>query len=600
MRGPIPLSVLLVLIACCCASFTEANKHGGCSCGSLGLGKNPCNCGEFVVKAAKTTKPLLYASPEAIKEAAIGRTSERIISQYPACGCGSGPSTTVVEPIEVPAPINVVEPIEVPLPETPCTDTSANDKLTIPYEPRHLPVIDRNPKIVPNFKPIGDLCAPLQIQEGVTPYPNSITGEVVSKVTPAYPGKPRCICEKNRGSLVNCLDLLKGVTGNSEVLAESSNLATAVGGYGGSNFAAAAIGGQGSSNFAAAIGGQGSSNFAEAIGGYGSSNLAEAVGGYGSSNFAEAIGGYGSSNIANAIGGFGSSNIAGAIGGAGSTNIASAIGISPVGDFTHPRPIPTDYPEFPSDSSPSRPIFGGSNTFGDCDQDEVVYPQQVPIDPVSLSLAYKHVVAPIVNHYQRGRYVPEDRLAFGHRTIPTEFRAYKKVNDIPEERLVTSDKPVVELKAPSLYSLPAADIEDTENLAELEAYEREREEIESEIGSARPTSLLTYGDLGFAPVQAGPPNPAVWLPVARTSVSAPLINSGCPEGGCGPLGPPVPGYVPGNVFVREQQEFYGPEEAPVVPGIDLPSPRISNGEDLAKSTTGIIGKLRSSCRTGLL
>lgn len=37
------------------------------------LGVNACKCGEIVVKAAKVQKPLLYASPEAINEAAAAR-----------------------------------------------------------------------------------------------------------------------------------------------------------------------------------------------------------------------------------------------------------------------------------------------------------------------------------------------------------------------------------------------------------------------------------------------------------------------------------------------------------------------------------------------
>jgi len=37
------------------------------------LGINACKCGEIVVKAAKVQKPLFYASPEAINEAAVAR-----------------------------------------------------------------------------------------------------------------------------------------------------------------------------------------------------------------------------------------------------------------------------------------------------------------------------------------------------------------------------------------------------------------------------------------------------------------------------------------------------------------------------------------------
>lgn len=37
------------------------------------LGVNACKCGEIVVKAAKVQKPLLFASPEAINEAAAAR-----------------------------------------------------------------------------------------------------------------------------------------------------------------------------------------------------------------------------------------------------------------------------------------------------------------------------------------------------------------------------------------------------------------------------------------------------------------------------------------------------------------------------------------------
>lgn len=90
--------------------------------------------------------------------------------------------------------------------------------------------------------------------------------------------------------------------------------------------------------------------------------------------------------------------------------------------------------------------------------------------------------------------MPEDKLAFGHRTVPTEPSPGKKVPDVPEEKLQTLEKPVVELKpVPSVpLTVGAYDEHEEAKLAALEAIERERINQE-EIAEQQRRNFITYG-----------------------------------------------------------------------------------------------------------
>lgn len=120
------------------------------------------------------------------------------------------------------------------------------------------------------------------------------------------------------------------------------------------------------------------------------------------------------------------------------------------------------------------------------------YPR-LPADPVSVTLAYKNLF-PRTVYYNRRAFVPEDKLAFGHRTVPTESTLGKKVPDVPEEKLQVLDKPVVELRQvpPSPVTVGVYDEHEEAKLAELEAIERERINQE-EIAERQRENLITYG-----------------------------------------------------------------------------------------------------------
>lgn len=123
------------------------------------------------------------------------------------------------------------------------------------------------------------------------------------------------------------------------------------------------------------------------------------------------------------------------------------------------------------------------------------YPR-LPADPVSLSLAYKNLFPRTLSYNKKSRFVPEDKLAFGHRTVPIETAPTKRVPDIPEEKLQVLDKPVVELH-PVSSSISVTDgyyqdEKEEAKLAELEALERERINRE-EIIEQTQGNFITYG-----------------------------------------------------------------------------------------------------------
>lgn len=115
----------------------------------------------------------------------------------------------------------------------------------------------------------------------------------------------------------------------------------------------------------------------------------------------------------------------------------------------------------------------------------------IPADAVSLTLAYKNLRAPNVIYRQGKQFVPEDKLSFGHRTIPVDVKSESQIPDIAEEKLVTVNKPIVELKiAPQkTVVIGTYDEQEEAKLAELEAIERES--ITQEETSDQ-ESLITY------------------------------------------------------------------------------------------------------------
>lgn len=130
--------------------------------------------------------------------------------------------------------------------------------------------------------------------------------------------------------------------------------------------------------------------------------------------------------------------------------------------------------------------------FSDERQVDYSYPE-VPADAVSLTLAYKNLRAPNVIYRQGKQFVPEDKLSFGHRTVPNDANSVRKIVDIPEERLVTVEKPVVELKVapPRTVVIGSYDEREEAKLAELEAIEREsitQEEAVDQVAEG----LVTY------------------------------------------------------------------------------------------------------------
>ncbi|XP_076176408.1 uncharacterized protein LOC143151294 [Ptiloglossa arizonensis] len=205
----------------------------------------------------------------------------------------------------------------------------------------------------------------------------------------------------------------------------------------------------------------------------------------------------------------------------------------------------------------------------DTDETRIDYPySETPADAVSLTLAYKNLRAPNVIYRQGKQFVPEDKLSFGHRTVPNDaINQNKKVPDIPEEKLVTVEKPIVELKLapPRTVVIGSYDEREEAKLAELEAIERESITQEETVDHMA-ESLLTYKDLGYAPVG---------ISYSRSSKNDEIINgeiNDSAEVPCGPLGPPIPDYIPGSVIVQQQVagDYFGnPRIGDITETIDI-------------------------------
>lgn len=118
---------------------------------------------------------------------------------------------------------------------------------------------------------------------------------------------------------------------------------------------------------------------------------------------------------------------------------------------------------------------------------------QLPADPISLTLAYKNLVAPQIYYSKGNKLVSEGSISFGHKTLPIEPKKEKKLIDIPEEKLVIVDRPIVELKhTPASSLMIGENDEEEDNLAEIEAMERENLEQREQINRVR-TNFLSYG-----------------------------------------------------------------------------------------------------------
>lgn len=109
----------------------------------------------------------------------------------------------------------------------------------------------------------------------------------------------------------------------------------------------------------------------------------------------------------------------------------------------------------------------------------------MPADPVSLSLAFKMAQKTI------NRPVSEGSLNFGARSTPIDGSVKKIASNIPEEKLFTIEKPLVELKfAPQ--SVATENYDDL--IAEQEALEQKRLELEAQAEErSQIQGFISYG-----------------------------------------------------------------------------------------------------------
>ncbi|XP_012215838.2 uncharacterized protein [Linepithema humile] len=581
MKSFLILEILLLAIAA--TSIVQARKAEH-TCGSLGSGVNACKCGEVVVKAAKVQKPLLYASPEAINEAAKARAGLSRYNVYQGCGAGkssssssssntgyksisssSSSSASAISSIGIQGGLSSGSSrLQSPLYSVSGRQTVSDSGCGCGKKSGSLAVhdllsSDTHGAVVPNFPPIGDLC-----------YPNSPSSsyQMTTKVTPAYPGKIKC---SPAIPYEVCIQILNGQI-DAEGL-RKLNLATANG--------ASFTGGHGLLSSASASGA--SSNF-------GVSNVGSTV--FGRSDSSSNLGRYTSN-----VGGFAAYGkpYAGSYAG---TRTGLDFGINGLNGYkTYGNSFGTTSSSLDAfQNSAASQRYGCESADLELAQD-YSYPR-LPADPVSLSLAYKNLF-PRTVLYNKRSFVPEDKLAFGHRTVPIESAPSKRVPDVPEEKLQILDKPVVELQ-PVLstpISLGCYDDEKEEaKLAELEAIERERINRQ-EIVEQTQGNFITYGDLGYAPINTSPGKYRT-LPVVQPTVNV----VGAEEDGvsCGPVGPPVPGYVPGGIMI--DQEIVVPEGGEIDDDIQRDTEQVhflggaSDEDDIDDSTSGIFARLKSTAR----
>lgn len=121
-------------------------------------------------------------------------------------------------------------------------------------------------------------------------------------------------------------------------------------------------------------------------------------------------------------------------------------------------------------------------------------PQQplAPADAVSLTLAYGL-------QQQAARSVPEERLQFGFRQIPKDSPIQKQTVDIPEERLFTVDRQIVELK-PNVRSYGCGAGSQLEEEAAEDLLQIQQDELEANDQSLSGNqAYLSYRDIGYVP-----------------------------------------------------------------------------------------------------
>nr|XP_033341994.1 uncharacterized protein LOC117229550 [Megalopta genalis] len=530
MRSSALFSAFILTIVC---SLLVQELQATCKCGNLGSGTNPCTCSDTVVKAAKLPKPIFFASPEEINDAAAARNSIFNTNNANTNAYISDNSDTIV--------ISNSDSDSDVISNSDSSETISNNDSnseTITISNNNSPVVtitdnqqisetlelddssDSNINIVPSFTPIGDLCYPLPI--------DSRSGKLIEKtrVIPAYPGKIICNTCNPAAPYEICINTLNGETTTRMLSGPTSDPNSAL-------LVTPSTGTLDKLGFR--LGSRGNMN--TGIFGGPSSVLSTGRGGSASGAF----GGFGA--LKSRL--FGHKNL-GLLGRSQSRTFGQNFQSSPR-VYNNVLPPLLNIPQTPRTAV----ISSSSSSF--CEDDETTdygltdytYPQ-IPADAVSLTLAYKNLRAPNVIYRQGKQFVPEDKLSFGHRTVPNEENNEKKIPDIPEEKLVTVDKPVVELKIapPRTVVIGSYDEREEAKLAELEAIERESI-TQEEVLDQGAEGLLTYRDLGYAPVGSFYANSRSYSGIINGESDDSM------EEPCGSLGPPVPGYIPGSVIVQQ-------------------------------------------------
>ncbi|XP_046739145.1 uncharacterized protein LOC124407235 [Diprion similis] len=226
------------------------------------------------------------------------------------------------------------------------------------------------------------------------------------------------------------------------------------------------------------------------------------------------------------------------------------------------------------------------------EQENIYNAQSVPVapaDPVSLSLAYGLAK-------QASQTVQESRLAFGPTSIPIDGSIRKTVLNIPEEKLLTVDKPIVELK---LASKPGISDPYAEVLAQQAALEERRLELEAQAQQSDPrSSFISYSDLGYGPVSSSGINFVSTVNNAADPASADPASADPDDMACGPMGPPLPQYRSGNVIIQSKSnqdpadDYYTDASYEQDPDVDASY----SAEDQASCNGGFLARLRASAR----
>ncbi|XP_072755735.1 uncharacterized protein [Anoplolepis gracilipes] len=550
MRSSVILGVTLLLTIAATSIVQARTIKSEFTYGNLGSGTNACKSENIVVKAVKVQKPLVYASPQAINEAAIARSNSK--SKYTSSSSSSCSSSSVGFLGKlIGGSYSSFKPVS--------GGSSSNSgcgcgKKSEPLEVRDLLFTDPNKQIVPSFEPIGDLCYPNHVQT------NKL--QVTTKVTPARPSKITYSPPISEQVCVNVLngqidqDGIKKLGLNSGTNTGFSRLFDKLSAFDSDSRGKYIFNNAGNTQLYGNLGGYSSSNSvgysnSNNLGGYSSSNSV----GYSNSNN---LGGYSSSNSvgysnSNNLGGYSSSNSVGysTSGNFGSGYTAYAgTSIGSLGLNSKINNYGTYENKFGTlnNVNSNQALTGNykSNCYDFGDDPEL--PQDysyshLPADPVSLSLAYKNFFPRITVYNNKNKFVPEDKLSFGHRTIPTETTSNKKKLDVPEEKLQVLDKPVVELKPllPSTITVNIYDEQEETKLAELEAIERER--LNQEVLTKQQQNVITYEDLGYVPINGQLPRPPSTNSIDSLDVE---------DSGCGPVGPPAPDYVPGSIVINRE------------------------------------------------